>query len=664
MQAQQMKEVIERAIREVDPAGSGQLTTNEAKCLFKVLGWSDEKIAKLFEFAGSENSAGNVDQFMDWLYSKIDNTAGPSDTGGKAKPKKTLSSGQDAPTLGVIRLDYDYPAAPGDIDSPESYMYDVLYRVVPGLTFQICQDNAMTPEIKSEFIEAVKYLEDKGVSGITGDCGFMMWFQELARQHTKKPVFMSSLAHLPAVTAATHDQELIAVLTANGKTLEPMRDLIKRECNIDTEDKRLVIVGCEDCPGFEAVALGEKVDVPSVLPGIVKKTQEVIKHNPMIRAILLECTELPPYADALRAATGLPVFDAITNCDYFIRARMDNPLVGKNDWQQEWDCEQEEYHFGQNLDAGDRAKIVNKAALNAVKATANASSGGDLGKLTVHSPDYLKADVASLGVLRLDIEYTPHPGDVAYPQSFAYPVYYRVVKGLSYDMCKEKLSPAMEEELEAAIKFLDDLGVSGITCDCNLGLLFQEKAAQLTKRMVFMSPLAQLPAVSAAFGKTEQILLVTGWENEFEPCLDVIESMCKINPRETRFVVAGCQDIKEFKDYVMKPSKPGKAELTQGLLAVIRKKREENPKIRAIVVECTALSVFADDVRADSGLPVFDIMTMCDLFMNGRMDNPLFGLNGWQKNWDGKQNKYVLGQHLPGQGPHVDVVGQTAKHTV
>ena len=31
-----------------------------------------------------------------------------------------------------------------------------------------------------------------------------------------------------------------------------------------------------------------------------------------IRAILLECTELPPYADALRYHTGLPVWDAIT----------------------------------------------------------------------------------------------------------------------------------------------------------------------------------------------------------------------------------------------------------------------------------------------------------------------------------------------------------------
>ena len=49
-------------------------------------------------------------------------------------------------------------------------------------------------------------------------------------------------------------------MTANGKTLEPMRDLIRDECGVDTHDQRYVFVGCEDVDGFDAVALGEKVD--------------------------------------------------------------------------------------------------------------------------------------------------------------------------------------------------------------------------------------------------------------------------------------------------------------------------------------------------------------------------------------------------------------------
>merc|ERR1719263_1232356 len=128
----------------------------------------------------------------------------------------------------------------------------------------------MTPQVEQNFEEALDWLVQKGVTGITGDCGFMMYFQALARQHTTKPVFMSSLAQLPAVTCGYARTELIAIFTANGKSLTPMRSLIKDECGVDPEEKRFIMVGCEDVPGFEAVAKGEKVDVQLVTPGMVQ----------------------------------------------------------------------------------------------------------------------------------------------------------------------------------------------------------------------------------------------------------------------------------------------------------------------------------------------------------------------------------------------------------
>lgn len=92
--------------------------------------------------------------------------------------KEELKHKRGAASLGVIRLDYDYPPAPGDIDCPDSYGYDVFYRVVPGLTFGMCQSGVITKPVEAEFIEAVKWLADvQKVSGITGDCGFMMFFQ-------------------------------------------------------------------------------------------------------------------------------------------------------------------------------------------------------------------------------------------------------------------------------------------------------------------------------------------------------------------------------------------------------------------------------------------------------------------------------------------------------
>ena len=186
-------------------------------------------------------------------------------------PRLSESAGSAAPLgvshykggkLGVIRLDYDYEAAPGDIDCWKSYDYEVVYRCVPGLTFAVCQSGKLEPYVEEQLREAVSFLIDKGVQGITGDCGFMMYLQDRIREMkaTSVPVFMSALAQLPAVECAFGKDEKIAIFTANGKTLAPMRDLICSECGgLDTNSGKFVIVGCESVPGFEAVELGEKV---------------------------------------------------------------------------------------------------------------------------------------------------------------------------------------------------------------------------------------------------------------------------------------------------------------------------------------------------------------------------------------------------------------------
>ena len=179
---------------------------------------------------------------------------------------------------------------------------------------------------------------------------------------------------------------------------------------------------------------------------------------------------MPPYADALRAATHMPVCDAIT-C-FFVRSRMDNPRVGLR-VQKEWDGEQ--------------------AALQAAACTKVASFEEGPGVLVIHTPEYLKAQVPTLGVLRLDFEHERTAGDMAHPDTIPYPVYYRVVPGMTYDMCRtRKMSPQVEQEFINAITYFDDRNVCGITHDCGLAVLFQILSRRCTKRPVFVSPLARL----------------------------------------------------------------------------------------------------------------------------------------------------------------------------
>ena len=89
----------------------------------------------------------------------------------------------------------------------------------------------------------------------------------------------------------------------------------------------------------------------------MKLAEDTVKENPELRAFIFECTELPPYSDAVREATGLPVFDSITTSNAFIASMQDNPRFGANNLQEEWDGEQDDYKLGDNLSRKEKKKL-------------------------------------------------------------------------------------------------------------------------------------------------------------------------------------------------------------------------------------------------------------------------------------------------------------------
>jgi len=273
--------------------------------------------------------------------------------------KKPVTSVVKSPSLGVVRLDSDYTENHGDICSHESYNYHVYYKVVPGLTFEMCQSGKLSQEVEKRFKESIRWLvEEKDVDAITSSCGFMMYFQGIARKVSSVPVFLSSLCLLPVITSALAENEQVLIMTSNDKSLEGMKDLIRSQCGVNPQGERFNIVGCQDVDGFEKVAIREKVDVKKVQPGIVKRALKSIERFPLSRAILLECTVLPHYSNAIRYHTGLPVFDAITACDFFIAGRKLNTRYGLQGWQHEWDGTQEPYEYGDNLTKHEKEILV------------------------------------------------------------------------------------------------------------------------------------------------------------------------------------------------------------------------------------------------------------------------------------------------------------------
>jgi len=255
--------------------------------------------------------------------------------GSSTAPSLRLDPSQ-MPAIGIMRIDYTYPPAMGDAAHPNSYYYRTHHATVQGLTFEDVQKGApLTPAQAAAMEKAVRELEaTPNMMGIAGDCGFLVNYQAHAVTLSQKcPVFISAMLQCSLLANIFGPQAKVLVLTANGPELERVMSNLLPLVHVAAKDiGRFVVAGCEKLPGFEAVALAQKVDVDKVQPHMVAMVKDIVAQQPEIRAVLLECTELPPYADAIRDATGLVVMDVITLVDYFHSAVSEDPYFGI-DWQ-------------------------------------------------------------------------------------------------------------------------------------------------------------------------------------------------------------------------------------------------------------------------------------------------------------------------------------------
>ena len=220
--------------------------------------------------------------------------------------------------LGIVRIDYKYDPMLGDIDHPDSFTYPVKYKIVSDLTFETCKSGNVSDDVKRRFEDAITALAEMGASVIAGDCGFMLRLQSLARRRTKLPVIMSSLCLLPTIVTSYAEDEQIAIVTASKSSLMSMMPLVRTFCNVDVSDRRFIVVGCDDVPGFDAIDRGDPFDTELVRKGVVELAERTFAQHPGVRCFVFECTQLPPFSDATRARVGLPVFDVIDACNTFM----------------------------------------------------------------------------------------------------------------------------------------------------------------------------------------------------------------------------------------------------------------------------------------------------------------------------------------------------------
>ncbi len=242
--------------------------------------------------------------------SKVSNKRNKSKT--RMATIKRSNTATNEPVFGIIMLDTVFPRIPGDVGNPDTFSFPVLYKVVKGANpTRVVKD--ADPLLLQLFIEAAGNLEREGVKAIATSCGFLAVFHRELVNAVNVPIFTSSLLQVHSAHAIIKKEQKVGIITASRKSLT-----CKHLAGVGIQSYPLAIIGMDETEEFASVFIEgkETVDVEKCRREMVSAAAKLVDSHPDVGAIVLECTNMPPYAKDIQQTTGRPVFDVVTMINY------------------------------------------------------------------------------------------------------------------------------------------------------------------------------------------------------------------------------------------------------------------------------------------------------------------------------------------------------------
>jgi len=211
--------------------------------------------------------------------------------------------------VGILMLETRFPRIPGDMGNAETWPFPVLYKVVPGASPRRvvcdraagCATNSSPPLVRL------------GADGITTTCGFLSLYQREISAHVDVPVAASSLMQIPFIERILPPGRRVGVLTVSAG------NLTKEHLLATGAHPATPVAGTDNGGEFTRVMINdeEQLDVAAAERDILVASDALVSGHRDIGAILLECTNMVPYAAALSRRLRLPVFSIYTFVTWF-----------------------------------------------------------------------------------------------------------------------------------------------------------------------------------------------------------------------------------------------------------------------------------------------------------------------------------------------------------
>ncbi|MBW4709243.1 aspartate/glutamate racemase family protein [Roseobacter sp. YSTF-M11] len=215
-------------------------------------------------------------------------------------------------TVGILMLETKFPRIPGDIGNATTWPFPVHYRIVEGATPDLIVRHDAR-EMRQAFIAEAQALVRMGCDGIVTNCGFLSILQDDLKAALGVPVASSSLMQVPMIAQTLPPGQRVGVLTISKDSLTP--DHLKGAgVPLDTP-----IMGTDGGRCFSQAILSDRaeIDFDACRLDLLDAARVLTSAHDTIGAIVLECTNMVPYARDIRVATGLPVYSIYTLVTWF-----------------------------------------------------------------------------------------------------------------------------------------------------------------------------------------------------------------------------------------------------------------------------------------------------------------------------------------------------------
>lgn len=201
----------------------------------------------------------------------------------------------------------------GDVGNPGTWKIPIRIKIV-----QEAKGDAVVKTSRNYeqsfvdiWVQAARDLVEEGAIALITSCGFLATLHPTLQSKIGVPVGTSALLQIPIAKALIPKDKELGIVTFDSENLG------KEHLSAVGVDYDVPIVGVKKGGEFQKILRdGKPYSFEAIEAEVLEAVDKLLQENDNIGGIILECTNIPPFKNAIYRKTGLPIWDIITLGNY------------------------------------------------------------------------------------------------------------------------------------------------------------------------------------------------------------------------------------------------------------------------------------------------------------------------------------------------------------